>query len=161
MDRQTKGKTPLKVLRTARKRLDKGWIQGGWKSLHRKGDGQKKTEAFYCIEGALTGGATLSEIERREAPEHPICRAGVYVRQAIIEYRDLPENERVCIPDWNDSRFNKQDVLAVMDIAIAKAELDEGPVVLDKVVFPAAAEMNMVSEPKKSKSKTKMKKVKV
>lgn len=156
MDRQTKGKTPLKVLRTARKRLDKGWTKCGWKKLHRGNDGPQKVQALYCIEGALTGGAMLSVIEHDESEDHPICLAGDYVRQAIREYEDLPNTIHIDIPVFNDNKFSKEDVLAVMDIAIAKAELDEGTVVLDKVKMPAAVEKNMVSTPKKTKKTVKV-----
>lgn len=150
----SRANTPLKVLRTARKRLARGWEQGAW---HRHKAHGSLQGTFVCIEGAITSGHPLV----RSTCSPAQMRAGRYVEDAILEWLTLPETakrfghtlaqggllltcqegrryNRGFIPTFNDfTGMTKEVVLEVMDLAIFNAELAEGAASATKTETPA------------------------
>lgn len=134
----SQSKTPLKVLRVARKRLAKGWTKGTWSSFDPRAKQAGMQHIFLCIEGAITSGRML---DQHCSPAQQ--KAGRYVNDAIcllvlnqtekwrnlsvVLKMNLDESGSVdCIPGFNDnSDTTLDDVLEVMDLAIWQAECDE------------------------------------
>lgn len=147
----SQSKTPLKVLRVGLKRIKRGWTKA---SFHRYVE-----KAFVCIEGALTSGHPLSDTMCTPAQ----ARAATLINRAIAEYVMLPENKRrfadfikvmemrnkmndvwsgqesanhiVSFNDFIGTR--KKDVIAVFEMAILTAEIEEGVASVNKTPTPA------------------------
>lgn len=147
----SQSKTPLKVLRVGLKRIKRGWTKS---SFHRYAN-----KAFVCIEGALTSGHPLSDSMCTPAQ----ARAATLINRAIAEYVVRPENskrfagfikemkirnkvnENWSGPDMTNHivSFNdfigtkKRDVIAVFEMAILTAEMEEGADSVNKTKTPA------------------------
>lgn len=128
----SKSNTPLKVLRVARKRIEKGWMKHAVFNFN----GGAPT---VCGLGAIGGekGAAGSKTNTPQGLAH------LYVQMAIGDYvlahKDrfremgvhLRSRDFISIPTFNDfEATTKEDMLAVFDAAILAAELDEGPKVI-------------------------------
>lgn len=106
----SKGNSALKVLRTALKRVDKGWTKGTWSE--KGGDGTQ----YVCLEGALFGycdshrnglGLTEAQEEARK------------VVLKIIRER----HHAYSIPSFNDApERTKEEIQEVIKFAIIRLE---------------------------------------
>lgn len=89
----SKASTPIKVLRTALKRVQTRWTTGTWNDLRTNSDGTKTS--FVCLEGALFGGQ-----------RQPITDAQVKAHkmvQVVLKETHGTTN----IPQWNDTRADQ------------------------------------------------------
>lgn len=100
----SKASTPIKVLRTALKRVDKGWTQGDW---YKPGD----KVAYVCLEGALFGYCNAGKHGLTDAQQ-----AARAVIQQIISERHPGHSD---IPSFNDQKGRtKDEILEVIKLAI-------------------------------------------
>ena len=112
-------KTPIKVLRTGLKRVDKAWTQGQWAQ---KGDDGKY---YVCLEGALFGYCDAKK---------GLTAAQDQARAAVLEViKDRYEGRFNSIPSFNDDPHRtKEEVMEVIKLAIVRLETGEagGPDVM-------------------------------
>ena len=105
----SKANNPIKVLKTAIKRINKGWDKGNWVYY------DKKTgKASVCLEGAIYGyctGQNATEAQKK----------AIRVVEEIIGERtgsSMPD-----IPSFNDAPLTtKDDILEVCKLAIIRLE---------------------------------------
>ncbi len=103
---------PAKVLRTAFRRIQKGWVQRNWSNRNKQ---TGVTEV--CIEGAIFG--------YKNDSQNPACMmAKNIVMQVINEKHKTHAGERyLSIPQFNDDpRTTKVMVEDVMKTALVRAE---------------------------------------
>ncbi len=105
----SKANNPIKVLRVALKRVEKGWAQSTW---HSRRDGQ----SYVCLEGAIYGfcaGYNATDAQN----------AAIGVLQDIIE--DRYDGKYCSIPNFNDAPGRTQDeVMEVIKLGIIRLETD-------------------------------------
>lgn len=107
----SKAGTPIKVLRTAMKRIDKGWIQRDWSA---EIDGQW----FVCLEGALFGYCDANRHGLTDAQE-----AARDVVLGVINDRYSYSKAYNSIPSFNDEPGRtKEEILEVIKLAIIRLE---------------------------------------
>lgn len=100
----SKANSPVKVLRTALKRIQKGWIKHNWHV--RFGD-----ESYVCLEGALYGFCQKPQTEAQ-------VKAADMCRKIIKERTGL-----YAIPAFNDHPDRtKEEVEEVVKLAIIRFE---------------------------------------
>ncbi len=132
----SKSKNPIKVLKTAYNRLEKGWEKGDWH--YRDSDGNN----YVCIEGALYGfctepkteaqriaGKTVEQIimEMHEAGEIKLKVEPRYYERIKSE-KDLNPGKTGLIPHFNDRIAETVDeILRVVKLAIIRLETG-GPI---------------------------------
>jgi len=111
----SRAKSPIKVLKTAYNRVEKGWIQGKWFVLI----GGK---AFVCLEGAIYGYCQYGEHEVTDA-----MKKAIWVVQQVIY--DRYDGRFATIPGFNDfkgggghERTTQDEVLEVIKLAIIRLE---------------------------------------
>lgn len=103
-------KTPVKVLRVALRRIQKGWVQSAW-SLRDKKTGVTRV----CIEGGVYGYAM------NNAKNFPVCKTAIKLIQEAID--DKYPGQFTSIPAFNDNPDTTyQMVEEVVKLAIIKAE---------------------------------------
>lgn len=108
----SKASSPIKVLRTALKRVDKGWRKGTW--MHRN---QATGEVFVCLEGAVYGYCDQNQHQTTEAQ-----RSAIRVLREIIKEKYGFDD----IPTFNDADERTQDeVKEVIKLGIIRLETDE------------------------------------
>lgn len=105
----SKAGTPIKVLRTAMKRVDKGWIQRDW-SVEIRG------QWFVCLEGALFGYC--------DANRHGLTDAQEAARDVVLGViNDRYSKLYHSIPAFNDEPGRtKEEILEVIKLAIIRLE---------------------------------------
>jgi hypothetical protein len=108
----SKGNNPIKVLKTALKRVEKGWTQGMW--LWRDSNGG----AQVCLEGAIYGFC--------DKTKHSVTDAqleAVNAVEAILFERTGERAGNTSLAVFNDScETTKEDVLDVIKLAIIRLE---------------------------------------
>lgn len=105
----SKANAPIKVLRTALKRINKGWTKGEWSYRDRDGN------VFVCMEGALFGYCDSKKHGLTEAQE----QAAAVVLDIIKERYPGCHN----IPTFNDADERTLDeVQEVIKLAIIRFE---------------------------------------
>lgn len=110
----SKGSTPIKVLRTALKRVDKGWAQSAWVAKNDDGN------FSVCLEGALFGYC--------DANTHGLTDAQKKARDLVLtviqeRYKDRRGRPFESIPAFNDaSERTKQEIQEVIKLAIIRLE---------------------------------------
>lgn len=107
----SKGSTPIKVLRTALKRVQKGWTQHVW--VQRDPETGK---VYVCLEGALFGYC--------EANAHGLTEAQVGAKEACLTIiKERFGRQYGDIPTFNDDRGRTQEeVMEVIKLAIIRLE---------------------------------------
>jgi hypothetical protein len=110
----SKGNSAIKVLRTADKRIDKGWIQHEW-SFRDPTTGQM----FVCLEGALFGYCN--------ATKHGLTEAQVRARDLVLEIiKERYGDAFISIPSFNDwPERTKEEIREVIKLAIIREETEE------------------------------------
>lgn len=111
----SKGNSAVKVLRTALKRVQKGWTQHVW---YRKDPETGQT--YVCLEGALFGYCSLQE--------HQLTPAMREARDFVVEViKDRYEGRFDGIPAFNDRPGRTQEeVEEVTKLALIRAETSGG-----------------------------------
>lgn len=105
----SKSSTPIKVLRTALKRVQKGWTKNQW-HRHDPETGQN----FVCMEGAVYG-----YCEPAKHQTTPAQRTAIKVLKEIIKEKYGIEE----IPSFNDADGRtKDEVLEVIKLGIIRLE---------------------------------------
>lgn len=133
----SKAKTPIKVLKTAIKRLNKGWMTGDW-AKHDPNTGQ----TFVCLEGAIFGFCDKAQTpQQKEALE--VCEQILFERlkDGLWEFYDKSYQEDVLkfgpqglVPRFNDSVAKSSDELVeICKLAIIRLETG-GPVEDDEFI---------------------------
>jgi hypothetical protein len=118
----SKGNSPLKVLRTAHGRIQKGWTPGTWS---KKGD----DGTFYvCLEGALFGYCNASK--------HGLTEAQVAAHDVVLQIiRERYGMGYGSIPSFNDAPGRtKEEVLEVIKLAIIRLETGESSTIVDEIL---------------------------
>lgn len=105
----SKANNPIKVLRTALKRVSKGWTQTRW---HERKDGQ----SYVCLEGAIFGFCSLADenmtTAQREARD--VC---------LDVIKDRYDGRYISIPLFNDAAGRtKEEVMEVIKLGIIRLE---------------------------------------
>lgn len=106
----SKAGTPIKVLRTGLKRVDKGWTQNHWSY---KGDDGVQ---YVCLEGALFGYC--------DSQKHGLTEAQKEARNVVLQIIGERYNNRYAdIPSFNDDRGRtKEEIQEVIKLAIIRLE---------------------------------------
>jgi len=106
----SKAGTPIKVLRTAYKRVEKGWTQGDWSTEGSDG------KYYVCLEGALFGYCNSNE--------HGLTDAQKGAREVVLQIiGERYGRQYHSIPAFNDSPGRtKDEVLEVIKLAIIRLE---------------------------------------
>ena len=110
----SRANNPIKVLRTALKRIDKGWRKGAW--------GQKNADGSMevCLEGAIYGFCNLGHMAT------PAQKQALSVVQEILKEKfpeRYPYSGEYCIPSFNDHEdTTKDEVKEVVKLAIIRLE---------------------------------------
>lgn len=105
----SKAGTPIKVLRTALKRVDKGWTQNHWS--FRDGEGNQ----YVCLEGALFGYC--------DSVKHGLTDAQASARDIVLQIIRERYNAYDSIPSFNDQLGRtKEEVQEVIKLAIIRLE---------------------------------------
>jgi hypothetical protein len=109
----SKAKTANKVLRTALKRIQKGWTKGEWYTRDKDGN------SFVCLEGALFGFCSLELNQMTDAQ--------LKARELVIGV--INERSNYCsIPTFNDAPETElDDVIEVIKLAIIRDETGYDP----------------------------------
>lgn len=105
----SKANSPIKVLRTALKRVQKGWTKSTW-HYYNPSDGTN----YVCLEGAIYG--YCPEEKHNTTPEQ---------RQAINVVREIVREEYgyETIPTFNDAMATtKENVMEVIKLGIVRLE---------------------------------------
>lgn len=103
----SKSNSGIKVLKTAHKRVTKGWIKGAWHS-------EMGGKHYVCLEGAIFGFCQLRECELSDAQKE----AKLVIESLLFERR----GER-SIPAFNDDHETTQeDVLEIIKLGIIRLE---------------------------------------
>lgn len=106
----SKANNPIKVLRTALKRVQKGWTKNNW--YFHDGHGN----SYVCLEGAVYG-----YCERNKHGVTMAQDAAIRVLEDIIEERYGIKS----IPEFNDRGTTTQDeVIEVIKLGIIRLETD-------------------------------------
>lgn len=105
----SKASTPIKVLRTALKRVEKGWIQRDWVA---EIDGTH----YVCLEGALFGYC--------DANKHGLTDAQEGAKAAVLSViHDRYNRLYQSIPSFNDAPGRtKEEILEIIKLAIIRLE---------------------------------------
>ncbi len=111
----SKANSPIKVLRTALKRVDKSWAQNAWVAHDDKGN------YFVCLEGAVYGYCSRNDHQVTSAQNEAIK-----VLEEIISERYQTESGiPTRIPDFNDKNGRtKEEVMEVIKLGIIRLETD-------------------------------------
>lgn len=111
----SKGNSAVKVLRTALKRVQKGWTQHVW---YRKDPETGQT--FVCLEGALYGYCSLQD--------HQLTPAMREARDFVIEIiKERYDGRFDGIPAFNDNpKRTQEEVEEVTKLALIRAETSGG-----------------------------------
>lgn len=111
----SKGNSPIKVLRTALSRVQKGWTQNTW--VYRDGN-----KTYVCLEGAMFGYCDQSK--------HGLTQAQRDARDKVLEVikdRYPAKFQFWTIPEFNDAPERKQEeVEEVLKLAIIRFETEDG-----------------------------------
>jgi hypothetical protein len=110
----SKGNSALKVLRTALKRVQKGWTQNTWSYVdHSAG------KTFVCLEGALFGYCDQSK--------HQLTPSQIEARDTVLSViRDRYNGKFWSIPEFNDEVGRTEDeVQEVVKLSIIRLETAE------------------------------------
>lgn len=128
----SKGNSAVKVLRTALKRVQKGWTKNTWS--HKNDDGSMSV----CLEGALFGYCSLTD--KQKTPS--MLEAEKLVKEIIAERypkyggKTLSGQPYVDIPSFNDAQERVQEeVEEVVKLALIRAEtggLEDDPEIEDE-----------------------------
>lgn len=126
----SKANSPIKVLRTALKRVEKGWSKSAW---HERYDGQ----SYVCLEGAIygfcnaRGHETPAQKKAIEVVEQIILERLKDGKLNISEFRvkrllgqyGVSGKTDGFIPAFNDdSETVKEDILEIIKLAIIRLE---------------------------------------
>lgn len=105
----SKAGTPIKVLRTALKRVEKGWTKDHWS--YKADDGNY----YVCLEGALFGYC--------DSNKHGLTDAQKDARDVVLKIINERYGYYSDIPAFNDARERtKEEVLEVVKLAIIRLE---------------------------------------
>lgn len=140
----SKAKTPVKVLKTAIKRLNKGWATGSWADY----DPETK-KVSVCLEGAIFGFCT-NPMTPQQQEALQACEQIIIERYPQLDVKRGRYNTGP-IPRFNDSIAESvDDVVEVCKLAIIRLETG-GPIDDDEFVeFDPDGEELMDLLPKKS-----------
>ena len=117
----SKAKTVTKVLKTAYKRIEKGWTTGTW---HRRDDDGNN---FVCLEGAIFGFCTDPQTQQQRD-------ALALVEQIIIERHPVfSEYDSGAGRNFNDTAATQDEMLEVVKLAIIRSETG-GPIDDDEFI---------------------------
>lgn len=128
----SKGNNPIKVLKTALKRVAKSWYQGGWVKQDDKGN------YGVCLEGAIYGycqgeNATQAQKDAIEAVKGVI--ADRYPQSYINVQGDLVmvSADQTSIPHFNDNDATTKDmVMEVIKLGIIRLEADKDEAAMEE-----------------------------
>lgn len=115
---------PIKVLRTALKRVEKGWTTGRWRSEKPNEDGNYSV----CLEGAVYGYCSLTDMVLRGQKPTEAQKTAIKVLEEIIAEEHPSISLRTyypgtIIPGFNDAvAESKDDVLRVIKLGIIRLE---------------------------------------
>lgn len=118
----SKGNSAIKVLKTALKRVQKGWIQHHWS--FRDADGNQ----FVCLEGAIFGYC--------DSRKHGLTSAQIEARDAVLNViHERYDGRFSSIPDFNDQAERTQDeVQEVIKLGIIRLETSDDDCLTDEEV---------------------------
>lgn len=118
----SKGNSAIKVLKTALRRVQKGWIQHHWS--FRDADGNQ----FVCLEGAIFGYC--------DSNKHGMTKAQKQARDSVLSVIHDRYNGRFSsIPDFNDQAERTQDeVQEVIKLGIIRLETSDDDCLTDEEV---------------------------
>lgn len=109
----SRGNNPIKVLRTALKRVQKGWTKNHWS--YRDDNGNQ----LVCLEGALFGYC--------DQDKHGLTDAQKEARDVVLQLIHERFGKRFhSIPSFNDANdTTKEDVEEVIKLAIIRLETSD------------------------------------
>lgn len=106
----SKANSPIKVLRTALKRVQKAWRQGAWSE---KGD---DGNYYVCLEGALYGYCNAAKTQAQKDAAK-VCENIIFEKYGIQG-----------IPSWNDRPNTTQEMVEeVVKLGIIRLETGGDP----------------------------------
>lgn len=135
----SKAKTPLKVLRVALKRLEKGWTKGSW--VNHQGN-----VVYVCLEGAIYGYCNENDHQATEAQLGAIrvVKEIIFERYAHRMPHIVGAAWQISIPNFNDARETiEEEVIEVVKLAIIRLETEE----LEKQLVEDVEELLSDEEP--------------
>lgn len=123
----SKSNSAIKVLRTALKRVQKGWTKGTWSAPNNDGG------RSVCLEGAIYGYCNVSDMTKRgEKPTQAQLEAMGIVTE-IIKERYPRRTYFGGVPSFNDHPENDiDDVMEVIKLGIIRLETGYGEDELDQ-----------------------------